>query len=63
MVLLKFYGDVYAKLYSVNAFSRSVFSQKDSVQIITVLRPQYTTWLIIYDLSGSLSGLKEIRNA
>ena len=43
MVLLKFYGDVYAKLYSVNAFSRSVFSQKDSVQIITVLTPQYTT--------------------
>ena len=43
MVLLKFYGDVYAKLYSVNAFSRSVFSKKDSVQKITVLRPQYTT--------------------
>ena len=60
MVLLKYYGDIYAKLYSVNAFSRSVFSQKDSVQ---VLRPQYTTRLIIYDLSGSLSGLKEIRNA
>ena len=63
MVLLKFYGAVYAKLHSVNAFSRSVFSQEDSVQIITVLRPQYTTWLIIYDLSSSLSGLKKIRNA
>ena len=43
MVLLKFYGAVYAKLHSVNTFSRSVFSQEDSVQIITVLRPQYTT--------------------